>query len=198
MLLPLQNLVEQFERLPGVGPRTARRLAFHVIGLSDGEVEAFAEALRMAKSSLRLCDACRNLSVDELCTICSDERRNARVICVVESSKDLLAIERLGVYDGRYFVLHGALSPVNNVTPEDLHIGDLSHTVQTRDVDEVIVATAPTLEGDATALYIAGLLRGRVGAVTRLAYGVPLGADLEFTDDVTLSHALHGRTVLNA
>lgn len=190
----LEALVEQFARLPGVGKKSAQRLAFFVLGLPDEEARAFADAIVAAKGSISLCPVCCNFTEGEgLCPICASSRRDPATICVVADPKDVMALERSREYAGRYHVLHGLISPMNHVGPDDLHIRELVDRVAAGDVREVIMATNPTTEGDATAMYLSRLLKPFGMKVTRLAYGVPVGGQLEYADDATLSRALEGR-----
>ena len=189
----LQELADQFARLPGIGGKTAQRLAFHVLSLSQADVQAFADAIVSAKREVHTCPCCQNLTDRELCPICSDDNRDAGVICVVADPKDVIAMERSREFRGRYHVLHGVISPLNHVTQDDIKIRELLHRVGRGDVLEVIMATNPDTEGEATAMYISRLLRPMEVKVTRLAYGVPVGSQLEYADEVTLSRALEGR-----
>ena len=189
----LQELADQFARLPGIGGKTAQRLAFHVLSLSQPEVQAFADAILNAKKEVHTCPCCQNLTDQELCPICSDDTRDAGVICVVADPKDVIAMERSREFKGRYHVLHGVISPLNHVTQDDIKIRELLHRVGRGDIREVIMATNPDTEGEATAMYISRLLRPMEVKVTRLAYGVPVGSQLEYADEVTLSRALEGR-----
>ena len=189
----LQELADQFARLPGIGGKTAQRLAFHVLSLSQAEAQAFADAIIQAKQEVHTCPCCQNLTDRELCTICSDDQRDAGIICVVADPKDVIAMERSREFRGRYHVLHGVISPLNHVTQDDIKIRELLHRVGRGDVREVIMATNPDTEGEATAMYISRLLRPMEVKVTRLAYGVPVGSQLEYADEVTLSRALEGR-----
>lgn len=191
---PLQDLVDQFRRLPGIGNKTAIRLAFSVMEFSEEEANAFASAIIRAKQDIHLCSCCCNISTDRLCDICADEARDHTTICVVEDAKAVLAIERVHDYRGTYHVLGGALSPMNGIGPDRLHIRELLSRLSDSTVQEVIVATNPTVEGEATAMYLARLLKPLNIAVSRLAYGVPVGGDLEYADEVTLHRALEGRT----
>ena len=193
---PLEKLVEQFARLPGIGGKTAQRLAFHVLSLPDEEAQAFADAIVDAKRTVTFCPFCRNLTDGGLCPICSSDKRDEHVICVVADPRDVVAIERAREYNGRYHVLHGVLSPMNHVGPDDLSIKPLLERVAQGGVEEVIMATNPDTEGEATALYIARLLKPFGVKVTRLAYGIPVGGHLEFADDATLMRALEGRREL--
>ncbi len=193
---PLEKLVEQFARLPGIGGKSAQRLAFHVLNLPMDEAQAFADAIVDAKRSVTLCPVCCNLTAGGLCPICADPRRDETVICVVADPRDVLAIERSREFSGHYHVLHGVLSPMNHVGPDDLQIKPLLDRVAKGGVSEVIMATNPDTEGEATALYIARLLKPFGVKVTRLAYGIPVGGHLEFADDATLMRALEGRQEL--
>jgi len=190
---PLEKLVEQFARLPGIGGKSAQRLAFHVLSLSQEEAQAFASAILEAKSSVTCCPVCQNLTAGGLCPICSSPRRSQDTICVVADPRDVAAMERSREYQGSYHVLHGVISPMNHVGPDDLEIRSLLDRVAQGDVKEVIMATNPDTEGEATAMYLARLLRPFDVKVTRLAYGIPVGGHLEFADDATLMRALEGR-----
>ena len=189
---PLSRLVAELSRLPGIGQRTAQRLAFHILRSPDEEAEALAAAIREVKERVGLCERCFNLSEGPLCRICSDSSREQATICVVEEPADVIPIERTHEYRGLYHVLGGALSPIDGIDPEDLKITELVARVDADEVTEVVLATNPTTTGEATALHIAELLRGAV-TVTRLASGLPVGADLEHADEVTLGKALAGR-----
>ena len=190
---PLEKLVEQFARLPGIGGKSAQRLAFHVLSLSEEEAQAFADAIVDAKHKVTACPVCRNLTAGGLCPICASSRRSEDTICVVADPRDVVAMERSREYQGRYHVLHGVISPMNHVGPDDLEITSLLDRVARGDVKEVIMATNPDTEGEATAMYLARLLRPFGVKVTRLAYGIPVGGHLEFADDATLMRALEGR-----
>lgn len=189
----LQNLADQFARLPGIGGKTAQRLAFHVLGLSAEDAQAFADAILDAKREIHTCPCCQNLTDRELCPICDDDMRDHGVICVVAEPRDVIAMERSREFRGVYHVLHGVISPLNRVTQDDIRIKELLLRVGKGDVREVIMATNPDTEGEATAMYISRLLRPMEVRVSRLAYGVPVGGQLEYTDEVTLSRALEGR-----
>lgn len=189
----LENLVDKFASLPGIGRKTAQRLAFFVLSLPDGEAESFAAAITDAKRSVRCCTVCQNLTDAELCAICRNANRDAGVVCVVSDPKGVLAIERSHEYGGRYHVLHGVISPMNNVGPDDIRIKELVGRVADGSVEEVIMATNPDTEGETTARYISRLLQPFEIRVTRLAYGIPVGSSLEFADDATLMRALEGR-----
>ncbi len=195
---PVNRLVTELGRLPGIGQRTAQRLAFHLLRVSDEEALALADAIREVKATVRRCEICFNLATEATCRICQDERRDAHVICVVEEPSDVIPIERTNEFSGRYHVLGGALSPIDGVDPEDLHIGELLERAASNGVREVVVATNATTTGEATALYLADALRDRAPdvTVTRLASGLPVGADLEYADEVTLGSALRGRRTL--
>ena len=189
----LQNLADQFARLPGIGGKTAQRLAFYVLSLPENEAQDFANAIIDAKRSVHTCPICQNLTDRELCTICDDDLRDHGVICVVAEPKDVIALERSREFRGVYHVLHGVISPLNHVTQDDIKIKELLLRVGTEDIREIIMATNPDTEGEATAMYISRLLRPMEVKVTRLAYGVPVGSQLEYADEVTLSRALEGR-----
>ena len=189
----LQNLADQFARLPGVGSKTAQRLAFHVLSLPDGEAEEFANAILEAKKQVHTCPVCQNLTDRELCPICDDDTRDHSVVCVVADPKDVIAMERSREYRGVYHVLHGVISPLNHVTQDDIRIRELLKRVSQGEIKEVIMATNPDTEGEATAMYISRLLRPMEVKVTRLAYGMSVGSQLEYADEVTLSRALEGR-----
>ena len=190
---PLERLVEQFARLPGIGSKSAQRLAFHVLELPEKEAAAFAEAILDAKRSVTCCPVCQNFTAGGLCPICSSAKRDASVICVVADPRDVAAMERSREYHGHYHVLHGVISPMNHVGPDDLAIKPLLERVAKNEISEVIMATNPDTEGEATAMYIARLLKPFQVRVTRLAYGIPVGGHLEFADDATLMRALEGR-----
>ena len=189
----LQDLADQFARLPGIGGKTAQRLAFHMLGLSLDEAQEFADAIITAKKTVHTCPVCQNLTDRELCPICADEYRDRGLICVVAEPKDVIAMERSREFGGVYHVLHGVISPLNRVTQDDIRIRELLARVAQGGVREIIMATNPDTEGDATAMYISRLLRPMEIKVTRLAYGVPVGSQLEYADEVTLSRALEGR-----
>ncbi len=189
----LQDLADQFGRLPGIGGKTAQRLAFHVLSLPDDEAQAFADAILEAKRTVHTCPVCQNLTDREICPICDDDMRDQGVICVVAEPKDVIAMERSREFSGVYHVLHGVISPLNHVTQDDIKIRELLMRVASGQVREVIMATNPDTEGEATAMYISRLLRPMEIKVTRLAYGVPVGSQLEYADEVTLSRALEGR-----
>ena len=189
----LQNLADQFARLPGIGGKTAQRLAFYVLGLPEESAQEFADAILEAKRSVHTCPVCQNLTDREICPICDDDMRDRGVICVVAEPKDVIAMERSREFRGVYHVLHGVISPLNHVTQDDIKIKELLMRVGTEHVREVIMATNPDTEGEATAMYISRLLRPMEVKVTRLAYGVPVGSQLEYADEVTLSRALEGR-----
>ena len=189
----LQNLADQFARLPGIGGKTAQRLAFYVLGLPEDAAQEFADAIMEAKRSVHTCPVCQNLTDREICPICDDPMRDRGVICVVAEPKDVIAMERSREFRGVYHVLHGVISPLNHVTQDDIKVRELLMRVGTESIREVIMATNPDTEGEATAMYISRLLRPMEVKVTRLAYGVPVGSQLEYADEVTLSRALEGR-----
>ncbi len=190
----LEKLTEQFARLPGIGNKSAQRLAFFVLSLPDEDAQAFADAIVTAKRAISLCPVCQNLTEGEApCAICRSDKRDGGTVCVVADPKDVIAMERSREYQGRYHVLHGVISPMNHVGPDDLHIKELLERVASGEVQEVIMATNPDTEGEATAMYLARLLRPFGVRITRLAYGVPVGGHLEYADDATLMRALEGR-----
>ena len=189
----LQDLADQFARLPGIGGKTAQRLAFYVLGLPEDAAQEFANAIMEAKRSVHTCPVCQNLTDREICPICDDPMRDRGVICVVAEPKDVIAMERSREFRGVYHVLHGVISPLNHVTQDDIKVRELLMRVGTESIREVIMATNPDTEGEATAMYISRLLRPMEVKVTRLAYGVPVGSQLEYADEVTLSRALEGR-----
>ena len=189
----LQELTDQFARLPGIGGKTAQRLAFYVLGLPEAQAQAFADAILEAKRTVHTCPVCQNLTDREICPICSDSVRDQSVICVVAEPKDVIAMERSREFSGTYHVLHGVISPLNHISQDDIRIKELLSRVAKGNVKEVIMATNPDTEGEATAMYISRLLRPMEVKVTRLAYGVPVGSQLEYADEVTLSRALEGR-----
>lgn len=191
--LPLTLLAEQFAKLPGIGMKTAQRLAYSVMSYSDDEAKAFADAILYAHKTVHACSVCQNLTDKPVCPICSDEKRDRSVICVVEGPKDVSAFERTREYKGLYHVLHGLISPIDGVTPDKLRITELLKRIQGGEVKEVIMATNPTPEGEATAMYISRLLKPLGIRVTRLAFGLPMGAILEYADEVTLYKALENR-----
>ncbi len=190
--LPLVVLAEQFAKLPGIGMKTAQRLAYYIMTMSDTEVHNFADAVLNAKKTVHSCSLCQNFTENDICTICNDNMRDRSVICVVESPKDVSAFERTGEYNGVYHVLHGLISPINGVSPDDIRIKELLNRLDGT-VTEIIMATNPTVEGEATAMYIAKLLKTLGVKVTRLAFGIPVGGTLEYADEVTLFKALENR-----
>lgn len=193
----LSRLIESFEKLPGIGPKTATRLAFYLLHVPTEELDQFGDRLKALKSSTVLCSLCKNVAEEDPCTICSDPSRDQSIICVVESSMDVLSIEKTGKYKGLYHVLHGAIDPLNNIGPDEIYITDLIKrvTYHVSRITEVILATNPNMEGEATAMYLTKQLRAQNSKVktTRLAHGLPVGADIEYADEVTLSRALEGR-----
>lgn len=189
----LARLIEQFERMPGIGHKSAQRLAFHVLSMKQSEAEAFSNAILDAHTKIKKCSRCCNLAEEELCPICKSQNRDESLVCVVEDPRDVLAFERTHEFSGTYHVLHGVISPMNSVGPEDITIKELLSRIAEGKVEEVIMATNPTVEGEATAMYISRLLKPMGITVSRLAYGVPVGAELEYADEVTLTRALEGR-----
>ncbi len=190
---PLARLIDELSKLPGIGPKTAQRLAYHVLRAPQADAESLAVAIRAVKTDLRYCSVCFNIAEADPCAVCASDDRDHTVVCVVEEPLDVLAIERTGQFNGVYHVLHGAISPVNGVRPDDLKIAQLVRRVQAGGVVELILATNPNLEGEATAMYVAQLVAGTGVSVTRLARGLPMGGDLEYADELTVSRALEGR-----
>ncbi len=190
----LDNLVDRFASLPGIGRKSAQRLAFYILSLPDSEAKAFADAILDAKRNVHCCRICQNLTEGEICSVCASPARDKSTICVVSEPRDVLSIERGREYNGTYHVLHGVLSPMGHVGPDDIRIKELLVRVAENDVEEVIMATNPDTEGEATAMYISRLLKPFGVKTTRLAYGIPVGSNLEFTDDATLNRAIEGRT----
>jgi len=193
---PLSNLIAELSKLPGIGGKTAQRLAFHILSQDDKEAYALAEAIMEAKKTMKYCSVCGNLTDVDPCSICTDPSRDQGVICVVESPRDVSAMERIKEFQGLYHVLHGAISPMDGIGPEDINLKQLIVRLQQNDVREVILATNPNIEGEATAMYTARLIKPAGIKVTRIAHGVPVGGDLEYADEVTLSKAMEGRREL--
>ena len=190
---PLEVLVEQFAKLPGIGRKSAQRLAFHILNSSEAEASKFAEAIINAKKLVKYCNVCQNITDSEVCSICNNPKRDGSVICVTESPKDVISIEKTNEYHGLYHVLHGAISPMDDIGPNDIKIAELLKRLEGDEVKEVIMATNPTIEGEATAMYIARLIKPLGVKVTRIAHGIPVGGDLEYADEVTLTKAMEGR-----
>ena len=193
---PLTKLIEQFEKLPGIGKKSAQRLALYVLDLPKSEAEAFANAIIEAKEKIRKCAVCCNLTDEELCPVCSNAARDKSIICVVAEPKDVIALERTHEFNAVYHVLHGCISPMDGIGPEQLCVKELLARINAGGVNEVIMATNPTVEGEATAMYLSRLIKPLGIRVTRLAYGIPVGGDLEYADEVTLKRALDGRSEL--
>jgi len=193
---PLQKLIEEFEKLPGIGSKTAQRLAYHILNQPAEKAEKFADALINAKKSICYCSVCQNLSDREVCSICSNPVRDKSIICVTENPRDVLQMEKTNEFKGLYHVLHGAISPMDNIGPNELKIKELMARITQGNVKEVIMATNPNLEGETTAMYISKLIKPFGVKVTRIAHGVPVGGELEFADEVTLSKALQWRVEL--
>jgi len=193
---PLNKLISEMNKLPGIGGKTAQRLAFHILSMEDGDAFALADAIREAKQSMRYCSVCGNLTEEDPCSICADETRDPSVICVVESARDVVSMEKIREYKGLYHVLHGAISPMDGIGPEDINLKSLIARLQDERVKELILATNPTIEGEATSMYIARLIKPSGIKVTRIAHGVPVGGDLEYADEVTLLKAMEGRREL--
>ena len=195
-VVPLQNLITQFARLPGIGNKTAQRLAFHVLSMTEQEAKDFSDAILEAHSKIHRCATCCDLTDETLCPICDDPSRDHGTICVVENPRDVLAFERTHEYSGVYHVLHGVISPLNGIGPEDITVKELLSRLSDPQIREIIMATNPTAEGEATAIYIARLIKPMGIPVTRLAYGIPVGADLEYADEFTLLKAIEGRKAI--
>lgn len=193
---PLEILTEKFESLPGIGRKTAQRLAYYVLNMEKSDAQNFAKAIIDAHEKIHYCDICCNLTDKNICNICNDKNRDLSVICVVAEPKDVIAIERTGEYKGLFHVLHGVLSPLNGIGPKDIRLKELLNRVKDKNIKEIIMATNPTVEGEATAMYVSKLLKPLGVKVTRLAYGIPIGGDLEYADEITLSCALEGRLEL--
>ena len=192
----ISRLIEEFSRLPGIGSKSAQRLAFHILNMPQDHVDALASAIVSAKKNVKYCKCCYNLTDQEICPICSDTSRDHKTIMVVENTRDLVAYEKTGKYSGVYHVLHGAISPMLGIGPDDIRLKELMKRLQTEDIKEVIIATNSSLEGETTAMYISKLIKPTGIKVTRIASGVPVGGDLEYIDEVTLLRALQGRTEL--
>jgi recombination protein RecR len=190
---PMTRLIDELKKLPGVGSKSAQRLAFHILRTSEDDAEALAASIRDVKASLRLCSICNNITDVDPCTYCSSPTRNQKLVCVVEEPTNIAAVEKTRHFNGVYHVLHGSLSPLHGVGPEQLRIGNLLSRVAKGDIEEVILATNPTVEGEATATYIAQQLRRQGLKVTRIAMGIPVGSDIEYTDEVTMLKAMEGR-----
>ena len=193
---PLAKLINELSKLPGIGAKSAQRLAFHILSLENGEAERLAEAITTAKKEMKYCSVCGNLTDQDPCIICSDPSRRDDVICVVESPRDVMAMERIKEFNGLYHVLHGVISPMEGIGPEDINLKSLIQRLQAGDVKELIIATNPNIEGEATAMYIARLIKPAGIKVTRIAHGIPVGGDLEYADEVTLLKSLEGRREL--
>ncbi len=193
---PIGRLIEEFSKLPGIGRKSAQRLAFHVLHMRQSDVEGLANAIVEAKIKTKYCSECGNITDIDPCMLCSNEKRNKNVICVVQDPRDVVAMERTKEFEGLYHVLHGAISPMEGIGPEDIKLKELLIRLQNNDITEVIVATNPTIEGEATAMYISKLIKPSGIKVTRIAHGIPVGGDLEYADEVTLSKALEGRREL--
>ena len=193
---PLNVLIKELSSLPGVGGKTAQRLAFHILSMDDAKAESLADAILTAKKEMKYCSVCGNLTDQEPCSICSDYTRDRSVICIVETARDVFAMERLREYRGLYHVLHGTISPMDGRGPEDINLKSLIIRLQENDIEEVVIATNPSIEGEATAMYIARLIKPAGIRVSRIAHGIPVGGDIEYTDEVTLLKALEGRREL--
>jgi recombination protein recR len=190
---PIENLIRQLSKLPGIGQKTAQRLAFHIINMEDEDAKALSSSILEAKEKIQFCSICQNIADSNPCEICSSSDRNSEVICVVESPREVIAMEKSKEFDGKYHVLHGTISPSNSITPDMLKIRELVERLASDDIKEVILATNPTIDGEATAMYIARLLRPFGIKITRIARGLPMGADIEYADEVTITKALENR-----
>ena len=190
---PLDVLTEQFRKLPGIGKKSEQRIAFHILRMTDEQAEEFLRSIEDARKVIHLCPICQNLTDGEVCSVCANEKRDKSVICVVSSPQDVISIEKTNEFRGVYHVLHGVLYPVDHIGPKDLKITELLARLNGDEVKEVIVATAPTVEGDATAIFLANLLKPLGVSVTRLAFGIPVGGDIEYADEITLSRSLENR-----
>jgi recombination protein RecR len=190
---PIDHLIEALTKLPGIGKKTASRLAFHILRSNPSEAQELARAILDVKEKIHLCSTCYNLTDEDPCRICQDEHRSTEILCVVEGPNDLIAIENTGVFNGRYHVLHGTIAPLEGVGPDDLKIKELMERLKREKIAEVILATNPTVEGGATALYLTDLIKHLNIKVTRIAYGIPMGSEIEYSDGITLSKALEGR-----
>ena len=195
-ILSLEKLIEEFRKMPSVGVKSAERMAYYILGLDDEGTKSLVDAINNAHTNIHTCSVCHNLTEDEKCSICNNPKRDPSVICVVENPRDVTAFERTHEYKGTYHVLHGVISPMNNIGPDNIRIKELIQRMADDSVNEVIMATNATTEGEATAMYIARLLKPMGIKVSRLAYGIPVGSDLEYADEVTLSRALQGRNLL--
>lgn len=195
-ILSLEKLIEEFRKMPSVGVKSAERMAYYILGLDDEGIKSLVDAINNAHTNIHTCSVCHNLTEDEKCSICNNPKRDPSIICVVENPRDVTAFERTHEYKGTYHVLHGVISPMNNVGPDNIRIKELLQRMADDSVNEVIMATNATTEGEATAMYIARLLKPMGIQVSRLAYGIPVGSDLEYADEITLSRALKGRSLL--
>lgn len=191
--LPIANLIEQLSKLPGIGRKTAQRLTFYILEMEDLEAQKLTEAITNAKENIRLCDVCCTLTDEVVCHICSNEQRDKSIICVVEGAKDIIAMERSREYKGQYHVLHGVISPMDNIGPKDIRVKELLNRLSDDVVKEIVIATNPTVEGEATSIYLSRLIKPLGVKVTRIAHGIPVGGDLEYFDDVTLAKAMENR-----
>lgn len=195
-IAPISQLIDEFEKLPGIGHKSAERLAFHVLDMTEEQACKFAETVMNAKKTVCTCKICQNLSDSDICRICASKKRERSTVCVVENPRDVIAMEKTHEYNGLYHVLHGSLSPMDGVSPDDIRIKELITRIGHEDIGEIILATGTTVEGEATAMYIARLLRPFGIKVSRIAHGIPIGGDLEYSDEVTIARAIEGRREL--
>lgn len=193
---PLARLVEEFQKLPGIGPKSAQRMAFHLLKMTQNEVQKFSDAILEAKEKIKYCRQCFNLSSENPCEICTNSSRDKSILCVVAETRDLIALERTREYKGLYHVIQGVISPLDGITPEDLRIKELIERLQSEEIQEIILALNPSVEGEATSMYLAKIIKPLGIKVSRIAFGLPAGADLEYADEVTLTRALEGRREL--
>ena len=193
---PLNRLINELSKLPGIGGKTAQRLAFHILSMDKSQVEALAGSMTDAKEQMKYCSVCGNLTDQDPCSICQDESRDKSIICVVENPRDVMAMEKIREYNGQYHVLHGVISPMDGIGPDEINLKSLILRLRDNDVKELVIATNPNIEGEATAMYIARLIKPSGIQVTRIAHGIPVGGDLEYTDEITLLKAMEGRKEL--
>lgn len=190
---PMSALINEFQKMPSIGPKSAQRLAFYILGLSDNEVENFSSAMKTVKEKVKFCSKCHNITVSDPCNICADERRDKTAICVVSEPREMIAIEKTGEFKGSYHILGGLISPLEGINPETLRIKELLHRIQENDIKEIFLALNPTIEGEATVLYLSKLIKPIGIKLTRIAYGLPVGSNIDYADEITLTRAYEGR-----